>query len=96
MEGSTDVHLPIRRQALKIERVSELQNHGPIGVVRSFCLVENQEQIISRLVDPVQSEIETEKILNIVVLKRGTGEPIIGKVVIDADVAQFGGEVSPG
>lgn len=71
----------------KIKRVGKLQNYLTVGVVRSSRLIENQEQIISGLVDPVQSKIETEKILDVVVLKRDAGEPIIGWVVVDAEVA---------
>ena len=80
----------------KIQQVGEFQDHGPVGIVRSSRLVENQEQIISWLVDPIKSKIKTQKIIGIVVLKRGTGQPIVGKVVINSDVAELGGELSSG
>ena len=50
-------------------------------------LSENHEQIVSRAIDPIESEVDIKQIGQIVVLQRGAGEPIVGEVVINIDIA---------
>ncbi len=50
-------------------------------------LSENHEQIVSRAVDPIESEVDIKQIGQVVVLEGRGSEPIVGEVVIDADIA---------
>ena len=50
-------------------------------------LSENHEQIVSRAIDPIESEVDIKQIGQVVVLEGRGGEPIVGEVVIDADIA---------
>ncbi len=76
----------------KIEGVGELYDELSIGENCSVSLSparlsENHEQIVSRAVDPIESEVDIEQIGQVVVLEGRTGEPIVGEVVIDPDIA---------
>ena len=67
--------------------MGQLQDDFAIGQVGSARLTVNQEQIVSRAVDPVESKVEIHQILDAIVLYCGTGQPIVGEVVIHPDVA---------
>jgi hypothetical protein len=76
----------------KIERVGELYDELSIGENSSVSLSparlgENHEQIVSRAIDPIESEVDIEQIGQVVVLEGRTGEPIVGEVVIYPDIA---------
>jgi hypothetical protein len=67
--------------------VGQLEDDFAIRQVGSAGLTVNQEQIVSRSVDPIESKVEIQQILDAIVLYRGTGQPIVGEVVIHPDVA---------
>ncbi len=76
----------------KIERVGELDDDLSIGENCSVSLSpallsENHEQIVSRAIDPIESEVDIKQIGQVVVLEGRGGEPIVGEVVIDPDIA---------
>ncbi len=71
----------------KIEGVGQLQDDFAIRQVGSARLTVNQEQIVSWAVDPVESKVDVHQILDAIVLYCGTGQPIVGEVVIHPDVA---------
>ncbi len=71
----------------KIEGVGQLQDDFAIRQVGSARLPVNQEQIVSRAVDPIESKVDIHQILDAIVLYRGTGQPIVGEVVVHPDVA---------
>lgn len=72
---------------LKIEGVGQLQDDFAIRQVGSAGLPVNQEEVVSRAVDPIESKVEIHQILDAIVLDRGTGQPIVGEVVVHPDVA---------
>jgi len=77
---------------LKIKGVGELDDDLSIGENCSVSLSparlsENHEQIVSRAIDPIESEVDIKQIGQVVVLEGRGGEPIVGEVVIDADIA---------
>ncbi len=72
---------------LEIEGVGQLEDDFAIRQVGSAGLTVNQEQIVSWAVDPVESKVEIHQFLDAVVLYCGTGQPIVGEVVVHPDVA---------
>ncbi len=76
-----------RLSPLKIKGVGELHDEGSIGEFGPARLSENHEQIVSRAVDVIESKVDIKQIGQIVVLQRRTGEPIVGEVVVDPDIA---------
>jgi len=79
---------------LKIEGVGQLEDDFAIREVGSAGLTVNQEQIVSRAVDPIESKVKIHQILDAVVLYCGTGQPLVGEVVIHPDVADVGSKIS--
>ncbi len=78
--------------ASKIEGVGELYDELSIGENCSVSLSparlsENHEQIVSRAVDVIESKVDIKQIGQVVVLEGRSREPIVGKVVIDIDIA---------
>ncbi len=76
----------------KIKGVGELDDDLSIGENYSVSLSparlsENHEQIVSRAIDPIESEVDFKQIGQIVVLEGRGGEPVVGEVVIDPDIA---------
>ena len=76
----------------KVKGVGELYDDLSIGENYSVSLSparlsENHEQIVSRAIDPIESEVDIKQIGQVVVLEGRGGEPIVGEVVIDADIA---------
>jgi hypothetical protein len=74
--------------------VGQLQDDFAIRQVGSTRLTVNQEKIVSRAVDPVESKVEIHQILDAIVLYCGTGQPIVGEVVIHPDVAHVRSKIS--
>ena len=67
--------------------MGQLEDDFAIRQVGSAGLTVNQEQIVSAAVDPIESKVEVHQILDAVVLYCGTGQPIVGEVVVHPDVA---------
>ena len=67
--------------------MGELHDEGSIGEVGVARFIVNHEQVVSRTVDVIESKVDQETIGQIVVLEGRTGEPIVGEVVIDPDIA---------
>jgi len=57
----------------KIKGVGEFQDNSTIRLARPSCLIVDHKQIVSWLVDPVESKIEVHQILDAIVLHRGAG-----------------------
>jgi len=77
----------------EIEGVGQLEDDFAIRQVGSARLSVNQEQIVSRAVDPIEPKVEIHQILDTVVLDRGTGQPIVGEVEVHPNVADVGSQI---
>ena len=70
--------------------MGEFQDKSTIRLTRPSCLIVDHKQIVPSSIDPVESKVEIHQILDTIVLQGGAGQPIVGEVVVDPDIAHFG------
>ena len=66
------------------------------GAADAPAFVVDEEEVVAGAEDVVQAEIETKKIVGVVLLEDGAGEPLVGEVVIDPRVEIVIGESAAG
>ena len=74
--------------------MGEFQNDGAIRLAGTAFLIVNQEQVVSWPIDPIQPKVDAKFTLDAVVLQSGFGQPTVGEIVIDLDVAHFGRKIA--
>ena len=74
----------------KIKGVGVLEDDAAIRQVAVADRINDQEQIVAGPMDPVQTKVGAEHILDTVVLERGTGEPVVVEVVVNLNLAHLG------